>query len=355
LIARYLMGAACIGMAGGAAAQSTVQLYGVVDAGFEVNRADEPGAGTEKKMNTGNQSANRWGIRVAEDLGGGWKALANLEAGLNVDTGETLTFGVPGTLFGRRAVVGLSNRWGELVLGRDYSPAYWTILQGDRFRYGLPGTVSAASQLSNGRVSNGVFFTSAPYHGVYVRLAASPGEERVQEPRDAGRFWGGAVEFKDERWLATLSMNFRRDRQPAMAAHTALFKEGGGSVTYTFQPYSVNGGFFLTDPVSGAAGSVEKTRTVWLGGEMKFGASSVYTQMAHTRFDYVGASQGKALTYGIAYSYALSRRSNLYAAYGGVANDDRSRLRLSTGSQSVGGNVFGADPRAMVVGMRHLF
>ena len=352
---KILMGLSCLCVTNIALAQSSVQLYGVIDAGIEVNRSGEPGAGTQTKMNTGNQSANRWGFRISEDLGGGLKAIANLEAGFNLDAGDTLTFGTPNTLFGRRAIIGLSGSWGELVLGRDYSPAYWTVLQGDRFKYGLPGTISAATQLSNGRVSNGVFFTSASYSGFYARLAASTGEERTEAPRDAGRFWGGALEYKDDRLLATVSMNFRRDRQVASPVETGLFKEGGASLTYNFQPYSVNAGYFFTDPLSGPVGSVDRTRTFWLGGEVKFGASSVYTQISNVRFKNTGGEDGDAFTYGIAYSYALSKRSNLYAAFGGVFNDGHSRLRLSTGSQSVGGNVFGADPRALVVGMRHSF
>lgn len=350
-----VVGLGCLCMAGAVSAQSSVQLYGIVDAGVEVNRSDEPGAGTQTRMNTGNQAANRWGIRVSEDLGGGLKAVANLEAGFNVDAGDTLTFGTPNTLFGRRAIVGLAGSWGELVLGRDYSPAYWTVLQGDRFRYGLPGTISAASQLSQGRVSNGIFFTSASRGGFYVRLAVSPGEERSDAPRDAGRFYGGALEYKDASWLATLSMNLRRDRQPANVTDTSMYKEGGASLTYNFQPYSVNAGYFFTDPLAGAAATIDRTRTLWLGAAINLGAATLYTQISHARFKLAGGDDGNAYTYGVAYSYALSKRTNLYAAYGGVFNDDNARLRLSTGSQSVGGNILGADPRAMVVGMRHAF
>ena len=42
-------------------------------------------------------------------------------------------------------------------------------------------------------------------------------------------------------------------------------------------------------------------------------------------------------------------------AFGGVRNDANTRLPLNTGTQRVGGSVFDADPRAMLVGVRHDF
>ncbi len=97
------------------------------------------------------------------------------------------------------------------------------------------------------------------------------------------------------------------------------------------------------------------SKAFWVGAAYTVGQHVIYAQLARTKFDYVSAPSGKATNYGISYNYFLSKRTNLYASYGGVSNDANSRMALSTGSVRVGGTVFGADPRAMVVGMKHSF
>ena len=63
-------------------AQSSVSLYGIVDAA--IRRTDNEGpAGavdmSKTQMIGGGMSQSRWGINVTEDMGNGLKAIANLE------------------------------------------------------------------------------------------------------------------------------------------------------------------------------------------------------------------------------------------------------------------------------------
>jgi general bacterial porin, GBP family len=103
-------------------AQSSVTLYGVVDATFayvsnEANKVGAPGAKTFQLSN-GAQSSSRWGIKVNEDLGAGTSAVATLESGFSVANGSML---MGGRLFGRQAFVGLSNTtYGTATFGRQY-------------------------------------------------------------------------------------------------------------------------------------------------------------------------------------------------------------------------------------------
>ena len=120
---KSLLALAVLGtFAGVAQAQSSVTLYGVVDANVEyVNHEQNvtaagvaiPGSsGSRLAMQAGGLSSNRWGLRGVEDIGGGLKGLFVLESGFGMDTG-TLQQG--GRLFGRQAFVGLQGNWGKIT------------------------------------------------------------------------------------------------------------------------------------------------------------------------------------------------------------------------------------------------
>lgn len=339
-----------------AQAQSSVEVYGILDVGVEVNDTGVSGSGRNYVMNTGNMSASRLGFRGTEDLGGGLKAVFNTEIGFAPDTGTIITYGEPvGTLFGRRAIVGLKGDFGEIDLGRDYTPAFWTLIQTDRFRYGLPGTVSTASQITVTRANNGIFYVSPTVGGFLGRLAYTFGAESATEPKDLGRLASASVEYKSGNWFASAAVQRRSDLVPGSKTQSTRFKEGGGGVEYTRDPYVLTAGFWRTDPVTATAGAVDKSRAYWVGAGLKVGSGQFNVQVTRTRFDMFGAAGGKAVNYGVEYLHYLSKRTTLYAAYGGVNNDAHTRLALNTGSQRVGGAELGADPKAFIMGVRHLF
>eukprot|EP01040_Poterioochromonas_malhamensis_P026971 gene26971-34042_t len=93
---------------GVASAQSSVTMYGVVDAGITYDNG--PSAGTVTKLESGIESGSRLGFRGTEDLGSGLKALFVLEQGFDIDTGRS---GQGGRLFGRQAWVGLNSEYGQ--------------------------------------------------------------------------------------------------------------------------------------------------------------------------------------------------------------------------------------------------
>jgi predicted porin len=96
-------------------AQSSVTLYGIVDSGFSYN-SNAGGHGLFQQA-SGNMQSNRWGLKGEEDLGGGFKAVFDLENGFNLSNGA---FANGGAEFGKRAFVGLSSRnYGTVTLGRQ--------------------------------------------------------------------------------------------------------------------------------------------------------------------------------------------------------------------------------------------
>lgn len=129
------------GTALGASAQTSVTLYGLLDASVEYARhtaGATAGSGSALRVQPGVQAGSRWGLTGTEDLGGGLKGIFTLESGIDNDTGAFNTQGAPGVGFTRRAFVGVDKAGlGQVYLGRDYTPAFWVVLNSDRMQRGL--------------------------------------------------------------------------------------------------------------------------------------------------------------------------------------------------------------------------
>jgi len=117
-ILRTALAVAVTGLGAAAAhAQSSVTLYGIVDAGFTYTNNQK--GQSAYQATPGNVQGSRWGLTGSEDLGGGNKVLFKLENSFNLETGA---LGGGGRMFGRGAWVGLSNdQAGMITLGRQYN------------------------------------------------------------------------------------------------------------------------------------------------------------------------------------------------------------------------------------------
>lgn len=122
-----IAGTAVLATSPPAFAQSSVTLYGIIDNGFAYasNQSTLGSASGGKhvvRMITGVWYGSRFGLKGAEDLGGGNKAIFTLEAGFNTLNGAATTDGL---IFNRQAYVGLTNpKYGSLTAGRQYMSYY---------------------------------------------------------------------------------------------------------------------------------------------------------------------------------------------------------------------------------------
>ncbi len=129
---------ALLALAGTAFGQSSVTLFGIADVGVSYYslKSDNVGALTAARppsvtltqtaLTSGNFVPSRFGFRGTEDLGGGMSANFWLEESLNVDDGTQ-------PIYSRRSTVSLAGPYGELRLGRDTTPTFWTDTLTDPF------------------------------------------------------------------------------------------------------------------------------------------------------------------------------------------------------------------------------
>lgn len=134
--------AAAMAVLSAAHAQSSVTIYGRADA--TVGRP----LGSDTLV-VRNGTGSRLGFRGQEDLGGGLAAFFTLEHRFNIDTGAQ----TEALRYFRQSYVGLrSNRWGTLLLGRDYTPAYIDVMvPADPFGH---GTVASLLTIHTGGISS---------------------------------------------------------------------------------------------------------------------------------------------------------------------------------------------------------
>jgi general bacterial porin, GBP family len=162
----FALGALCLA-ANAAHAQSSVTLYGLIDAGLTYT-SNQHGQ-KNFQATSGDTNGSRWGVRGAEDLGGGLKAIFTLENGFSIQNG---TLGQNSREFGRQAFVGLSSEsYGTLTAGRQYDSVvdYLGPLSLTGTQYG--GTHFAHpydnDNLDNSfRVNNSVKYQSLNYGGL---------------------------------------------------------------------------------------------------------------------------------------------------------------------------------------------
>lgn len=148
-------------------AQSSITLYGSLDAG--VGYVSNLHGARAYIAEQGTLQADRWGLRGAEDLGGGRKAIFTLEAGFSTINGNSAG---PGLLFNRQSYVGLADdAWGTLTLGRqtdwnfDWLGPLSTAQIIGNFSAFHPGNIDGLSNTVLVEASNAVKFRSRDVGG----------------------------------------------------------------------------------------------------------------------------------------------------------------------------------------------
>ncbi|MGF6770143.1 putative porin [Paraburkholderia sp. GAS199] len=365
--------------AGAAHAQSSVSLYGIIDAGFTyVNHAGTAG---QKLYQYGDGVAqgSRWGLRGTEDLGGGLKALFTLENGFNSGTG---TLGQGGALFGRQAFVGLSqNGIGSLTFGRQYS--FSTDYLGGSYSNGgqtIAGNyafhINDIDQLTSSRINNSVKFSSANFAG--LTFGAMYGFSN-----QAGAFAGSSGTGGSSA-AYSFGVNYANGPFGIGAAYTDIRYPGSAAPAFS-----------TTLSNSAISGTAKDLSTVGVGAKYSIGPATMFALWTHTNIEQItghmttfnayeaGAKYAftPALTGGLGYTYmqakdltnghwnqidadvdyALSKRTDVYLlgvyqqASGKTSKNTDLQAQIGSSASSYLPAAGASTQLALRVGIRHKF
>lgn len=334
-----------------AQAASNVTLYGIADAGVEVIN-HVPGSngaqGTVARLNSGNLSGSRWGLRGTEDLGGGLKGIFVLESGFDIDTGLS---GQSNRLFGRQAYVGLQSDFGAITLGRQQNALYDLFGAYDPMAVGPRYSLNTVDSAFNGRADNAIKYTGK-FGGLtatgFYSFGRDNNGEVPGEPKVARNFGGGlsyaAGGFSvgaayDQYQGATVAL---QDRSAKRAAVGTAFAFGAAKV---FAGYR----WLKDDGVASATAAATRSNVYWAGAQYRFTPALQLTGAAY--YTDTRNSGADPWMFVLSADYALSKRTDAYLNIGYAKNKSGSALGLN-GVNTV---VAGENQTGATIGLRHRF
>jgi predicted porin len=361
-------------VASSAQAQSSVTVYGIIDLGLtyssNVSRGTTPGSnGSRFSVDSGDLSTSRIGFRGTEDLGGGLKAIFQLENGFNADDGSMAT---AGTLFDRKSVVGLSGGFGTVTLGRqvDYLDdigSKYTSVQTFGGNGIKGGHFNNLDRIAGSRSNNSVRFDSANYGGFTGNLFYGFGE--VAGNNSAGQAMGLGANYANGPFgigFGYFRSKLAADALPARAGDTDL-KTFTLGTSYQFGPAKLYGAWSQTKrPLQGSVGTALQSITVATKANI-FDLGVDYTlnnnlhllaSVIHDRADIsrttTGATKVKTTQINLGVDYYLSKRTDLYAMYSHQSANDVRNPGVINGANSAS-PFDDANMNVLRVGLRHKF
>ena len=343
---KSLIAVAALAAVGAASAQSSVTLYGVVDTGYGVVQTKTEQGGVTTKTRTtglmsGNLSGSRWGLKGQEDLGNGLSAVFNVETGFNSVNGD-FTDG-----FNRRSVVGLKGSFGQVLLGRDYTPMD-TIGGGDYFQ---------ASDLVTGDDEFGGLYTaradgihySGEFGGVGVKAFVGYNDEKTTEStagvttvdRDRTEGYGVGVTYAGGPFMVGAAVQQFRAKDTVTT--TSKNTEYGIGASYDFTAAKLYTHYIANDFQTP---NEKPLQQFGLGVTVPFGAFTLGGQYAYNYYKAGTNSKAKGHDFVLQGTYALSKRTDVYAR---AARTDSWKVKTS------GTTTYKTNTDSFAVGVRHRF
>jgi predicted porin len=408
---KYFVFSVLASAAAASLAQSGLTVYGIVDVGA-TNVSGYKG-GSVTMLNSGIMDGTRLGFRGNEDLGGGYRAIFTLEMRIEADNGtlgsrpqsgsqlpdrvsQATLMGLPAALqpvvtqvsagignsvgvnlnnagWDRQSYAGLVTPFGGFLAGRMYTPAYEMIATFDTLQTQSALSVGQVAAIPFGvdiRLSNSVAYRIAQ-GGFSAVVSAAAGEGSAS----TGHFYGGNVMYKGSAFSVGAGYNTRENELGQESLTSAIFGAswdvGPGTISGVYgqitddNPSGISGiaaavtpavGPALANVVQGAYNKAfrQDADLFQIGYRMTFGSHTFYT--AYNSYDDKLPANADVESYGLVYSYALSKRTDINAA---VVRFDNSGLGQAApgGGGYLGGVTAsaGTDSTSLALGVRHRF
>jgi len=357
---KSLVALAILAAAGVASAQSSVTLFGVVDAVYAHGSGSGVGSSSKSQITNSGYNSSRLGFRGTEDLGGGMSASFWLEAGVNNDNGSGAltstnnqvggTTGGGGLTFNRRSTVSLASGLGELRLGRDYTPQFWNQTVFDPFGTNGVGTTQTLNSGLGGttavRASNSVgYFLPGNLGGFYGQFQHYLGENNKTGVATEKDGTGSAIRLGFANGpinvaLATSSTKF------AATATTGNIKSTNIGGSYDFGVAQAMA-LVTRDKVQSTPTSTTGKGAL-IGALVPMGAGQI--RVAYSTYKTDAAAAPKSKKWALGYVHNLSKRTALYTTFARVTNSGGA-------AQALNGAVTAANARSTGYdfGIKHSF
>ncbi len=360
---KSLIAVAALAAVGAASAQSSVTLYGIVDTGYGVVQTKTEQGGTTTKTRTtglmsGNLSGSRWGLKGQEDLGNGLSAVFNVEAGFNSangafagnthqvrDANGNLVNVSGGHGFNRRSVVGLKGSFGQVLLGRDYTPM--DSIASDYQASDLVTGDDYYGGLYTARV-NGIHY-AGEFGGVGVKAfvgyndvkttTSTAAATTVTREREEG--YGVGVSYAGGPF--TVGAAVQQFRSKDAVATTSKNTEYGVGATYDFTAAKLYAHYIANDYQTP---NIKPLQQFGVGVTVPFGAFTLGAQYAYNHFKPAANAKANGHDFVLQGTYALSKRTDLYAR---AARTDSWKTKVS------GVTALKTRTDSFAVGIRHRF
>lgn len=346
---KTLLALAAIAASSAAFAQSSVSLYGVVDASLESVKGSDT---TVSRVSSDNLATSRLGFKGTEDLGGGLKANFVLETALKSDTGAQ---GNSARFFDRAAWAGLAGGFGELRLGRIDSSI--GLLAGNTSLLGAQGydDLRIADTFASNkyrRLDNAVTYllpTLVKGLSAQVQYSTAAGTSSTAGAEaygvDTGKTWGFNVAYAADGIVAGLGyVNGKANASGSIKDTGALVYAG-----YDFSVAKLTG-YYNMDKTTDEA---EIRRLVGVRLDVpvskEFAVQASVAKVKNTTLTTRGDDDNATIV-ALKGVYSLSKRTAVYGLFTNVNNSDAANLGVASYANTAGNTA-----RGLAVGVSHKF
>ena len=362
-------------------------MYGTFD--VDVSSANS-GYGRKTTVGSGGMSQSSIGFKADKPLGDtGFRAVGEVEIGIDLSTGVAgngpvanginsatpssgSLLGTGSAIFARQAYAGLATDYGQFLLGREYTGAYFAQLAGSAFGPGFYGSSLLFLPPIGGspaRWNNTITYRSPTFAGLYLWADWTAGSENninsailtgtSTQTDNSGKGWdiaafyhNGAITGSFGTWH--IKNTSYAAGETGLATKTGWVAAGNYDFGFTklFAAYmtgKINGGNY-----SNITQTLSKSDGFTIGTNIPFGNHTFIA--SYSQLNDKSLQNRDASVIGIGYTYKLYDRTWLYVNYAKLTNKGNSSYSLMNGGDLVGSvSAPGFDPSGFMMGINMKF